>query len=254
MGNEQGIASFLRPRIGNGELLAVAECTPEQIAIIERQDPHLLSVFAQVDLKPLTGEPLNRVISKHAATHFPNAHMENDALETVVRLHDRFATYSVAPGRHLRFVSNLLDDALAKRDAGKPELHTRQVNEAFSAETGLPLFILDDAEPYDLGRTENWFSQRVVGQPEAVKQVSDLIAITKARMSRPSKPIGAMLFIGPTGVGKTEMAKALASHLFGNDERMVRFDMSEFSDPYGAARLIDGSSEGEGLLTAKVRE
>lgn len=252
--NEQGIASFLRPRIGSGELLAIAECSPEQITMIERQDPHLLSVFARVDLKPLSGEPLNRVISRFAETQFPKAKVATDAREAVVRLHDRFATYSVAPGRHLRFLGNLLDDFLARRDVEEPKIHARQVNESFSSETGLPLFMLDDAEPYDLGRTEKWFSQRVIGQPEAVKQVTDLIAITKARMSRPSKPIGALLFIGPTGVGKTEMAKALANHLFGSDERMVRFDMSEFSDPNGAARLIDGTSEGEGLLTAKVRE
>lgn len=254
VGNEQGIASFLRPRIGSGELLAIAECAPEQIAMIERQDPHLLSVFAKVELKPLSREPLNRVIAKYAEIHFPKARVAADALEAVVRLHNRFATYSVAPGRHLRFLGNLLDDVLAKRDAGEPEIHARQVNEAFSSETGLPLFMLDDNEPYDIGRTEKWFSQRVIGQSEAVKQVTDLIAITKARMSRPSKPIGALLFIGPTGVGKTEMAKALANHLFGGDERMARFDMSEFSDPHGAARLIDGTSEGEGLLTAKVRE
>jgi DNA polymerase III delta prime subunit len=84
--------------------------------------------------------------------------------------------------------------------------------------------------------------------------MSDLLAVVKSRLSRPKKPLISMLFIGPTGVGKTELAKALAEFLFNDRNRLIRFDMSEFASPAGAIRLISGARDSEGLLTTKVRE
>jgi MoxR-like ATPase len=94
----------------------------------------------------------------------------------------------------------------------------------------------------------------VIGQTEAVDLVVDLLAVVKAALNRPRKPIASLLFIGPTGVGKTEMAKALAEYLFGSRDRLTRFDMSEFADPLSVQRLIGGVLTSEGVLTARVRE
>src|SRR6185436_19571465 len=115
---------------------------------------------------------------------------------------------------------------------------------------------LDDRVPLRLAETRDWFTGRVIGQPEAVNRALDLLATIKARLARPRKPLASFLFIGPTGVGKTEMAKELAEFLFGDAARLARFDLNEFSDPISVQRLIGGpaSRDSEGLLTARVRE
>lgn len=95
---------------------------------------------------------------------------------------------------------------------------------------------------------------RLIGQDRAVDLVTDLLATVKAMLTRPRRPIASLLFIGPTGVGKTEMAKALAEYFFGDRNRLTRFDMSEFANTTAVERLVGGTFAAEGLLTAKVRE
>jgi ATP-dependent Clp protease ATP-binding subunit ClpA len=135
-----------------------------------------------------------------------------------------------------------------------PPVTVANVTRHFARETGLPLFLLEDSLPLDLERARSWFGQRVIGQPEAVDLVVDLLALIKAGLGRPRKPLASLLFIGPTGVGKTEMAKSLAEYLFGSPDRLTRLDMSEFADPLAVGRLIGGLGRSEGLLTARVRE
>lgn len=245
-----GLAAFLRPAIGRGELLAVAECTPEQLPLIEREDPHLLDAFQRVEI-PEPDVAQGRAILEHAVFYAPGGSAQflaPDALDTLDRLHRRYATYSAYPGRPLRFLRNLLHDC-----AGEP-MTAAHVLTAFMRETGLPRVLLDPTERLDLEQVRNWFAARVLDQPEAVHRVVELLAATKAGLTRPRKPIASLLFIGPTGVGKTETAKALAEFLFGSKDRLTRFDMSEYGDPVAVQRLIGGIHGDEGLLTAKVRE
>ena len=94
----------------------------------------------------------------------------------------------------------------------------------------------------------------MVGQDEAVEAVADRICLSRARLNDPGRPLGSFLFAGPTGVGKTQCARALADYLYGSSERMVRFDMNEFVTHYSAARLVGTFSSPEGLLTSAVRQ
>lgn len=249
--NLQGMAATLRPSIERGDLLAIVECTPQQLALIEREDPQLLEAFVTFELTEPTAEQTHRILARvaeDAATRrLPK--VSPTALDELERLHRRYATYSAAPGRPLRFLQNLLEDAPPERT-----LEPSAVVATFSQETGLPLFMLDDNVPLDLGATRQWFSQRVMGQPEPVHLVTDLLAAVKAGLSRGGKPIASLLFIGPTGVGKTEMAKALAEFLYQDPGRMIRFDMSEYSHPAAVERLIGGAYASQGLLTQKVRD
>ncbi|HEY1066500.1 MAG TPA: AAA family ATPase, partial [Pirellulales bacterium] len=173
-----------------------------------------------------------------------------EALEAIDRLHRRYASYSAPPGRPLRFLDNLLRD----RPSGAGTVSADEVGRAFSRETGLPRVLLDDSERLDLAETRRWFGSRIAGQSAAVELVVELIAAVKAGLTRPGRPIASLLFIGPTGVGKTETAKALAEFLYQDPQRMVRFDMSEYADPWSIDRLVGGSFAQQGLLTAKVRE
>ena len=124
--------------------------------------------------------------------------------------------------------------------------------------TGIPVSKMLEGERDKLLQMEEEVEQRVVGQDEAVRAVSDAIRRSRAGLSDPSRPIGSFLFLGPTGVGKTELCKALAEFMFDTEEAMVRIDMSEFMEKHSVARLIGappgyvGYEEG-GYLTEAVR-
>ena len=240
---QQGVAGFLRPYIARGELLCIAECTPDQLPVIERNDPHLLGAFARIDVQEPPPQDCAQIL-RQAADKRP---VTPAALDTLSRLHRRYATYSAWPGRPLRFLANLLADR-AQGEVGPADVYG-----AFARETGLPLAILDDSAPMNLAQIQAFFEARVIGQGGAMELVLDLLATIKAGLARPHKPLASLLFVGPTGVGKTETAKALAEFLFSDRKRMTRFDMSEYQSPSAVARLI-GGAQGEGLLTARVRE
>ena len=124
--------------------------------------------------------------------------------------------------------------------------------------TGIPVTRLTEGERAKLLTLEDQLHKRVVGQDEGVKRVTDAILRSKAGIKDPTKPIGSFLFLGPTGVGKTELAKALAENLFDDEQNMVRIDMSEYMEKYSVSRLIGappgyvGYEEG-GQLTEAVR-
>ncbi|MEQ6340626.1 MAG: ATP-dependent chaperone ClpB [Gammaproteobacteria bacterium] len=133
-----------------------------------------------------------------------------------------------------------------------------EIAEVVSKWTGIPVSKMLEGERDKLLRMEEELGKRVVGQTEAVKAVSDAIRRSRAGLSDPNRPNGSFLFLGPTGVGKTELTKALAAFLFDTDDAMVRIDMSEFMEKHSVARLIGappgyvGYEEG-GYLTEAVR-
>ena len=133
-----------------------------------------------------------------------------------------------------------------------------EIAEVVSKWTGIPVSKMLEGERDKLLRMEEALSKRVVGQDEAVKAVSDAIRRSRAGLSDPNRPNGSFLFLGPTGVGKTELTKALAEFLFDTEDAMVRIDMSEFMEKHSVARLIGappgyvGYEEG-GYLTEAVR-
>ena len=246
--NSSGIATFLRPAIARGELLCVAECTPEQLPLVEKLDPQLLDAFRHVTVDEPNDQKGRAILASFAKDNTRRETLPA-ALAATDRLHRRYATYSAYPGRPLRFLENLIRDG--RKDAPITE---GDVYDGFTRETGLPRAIIDPSVPLNLADTHAWFASRVVGQLDAVNLVTDLLATVKAGLTRPNRPIASLLFIGPTGVGKTEMAKAVAEFLFGSKDRLTRFDMSEYADPIAVRRLVGGAFGSEGLLTAKVRE
>ncbi|NYT81696.1 ATP-dependent chaperone ClpB [Alcaligenaceae bacterium] len=150
-----------------------------------------------------------------------------------------------------------------EKEADQPRLLRTQVGaeeiaEVVSRATGIPVSKMMQGEREKLLKMEEHLHQRVVGQDEAVKLVADAIRRSRAGLSDPQRPYGSFLFLGPTGVGKTELTKALASFLFDSEDHMIRIDMSEFMEKHSVARLIGappgyvGYEEG-GYLTEAVR-
>ena len=140
----------------------------------------------------------------------------------------------------------------------KEEVTADDIAEVVAAWTGIPAGRLLEGETAKLLRMEDDLGRRVVGQPTAVAEVSDAVRRARAGISDPNRPTGSFLFLGPTGVGKTELAKALAEFLFDDERAMVRIDMSEYSEKHSVARLVGappgyvGYDEG-GQLTEAVR-
>ncbi|WP_072671316.1 ATP-dependent chaperone ClpB [Vibrio injensis] len=133
-----------------------------------------------------------------------------------------------------------------------------EIAEVLSKQTGIPVAKMLEAEKEKLLQMETFLHQRVIGQSEAVEVVADAIRRSRAGLSDPNRPIGSFLFLGPTGVGKTELCKTLANFMFDSEDAMVRIDMSEFMEKHSVARLVGappgyvGYEEG-GYLTEAVR-
>ncbi len=152
-----------------------------------------------------------------------------------------------------------LNEQKARGDAlVKEEVDAEQIAEVVAQWTGIPVSRLVESERQKLTKMEQGLSKRVIGQDHALKAVADAVRRSRAGLSDPNRPIGSFLFLGPTGVGKTETCKALAEFLFDTEEAMVRIDMSEFGEKHSVARMIGappgyvGYDEG-GVLTEAVR-
>ncbi|MDI3307781.1 MAG: AAA family ATPase [Acetobacteraceae bacterium] len=145
-----------------------------------------------------------------------------------------------------------------ERGSGTAEVRAEHVAQVVSKLTGIPVTELTTEERQRLTKLEEKLHQRVIGQEEAVKAVSDAVRLARAGLREGRRPVATFLFLGPTGVGKTELAKALAEAVFGDEDAMIRLDMSEYMERHAVARLIGappgyvGYEEG-GQLTERVR-
>jgi ATP-dependent Clp protease ATP-binding subunit ClpC len=147
---------------------------------------------------------------------------------------------------------------IEERREGVVSVTASDIADIVSRRTGIPVSQLTTTERERLLRLEDEMHARIVGQDEAVTAVSQAVRRNRAGMGDPDRPVGSFLFLGPTGVGKTELAKTLAELLFGEEDRMVRFDMSEFQEKHTVARLVGAPPgyvgyEEAGQLTEKVR-
>ncbi|MER6686273.1 ATP-dependent Clp protease ATP-binding subunit [Streptomyces olivaceoviridis] len=147
---------------------------------------------------------------------------------------------------------------IEERREGVVSVTASDIADVVSRRTGIPVSQLTAGEKEKLLRLEEEMHARIVGQDEAVTAVSQAVRRNRAGMGDPRRPVGSFLFLGPTGVGKTELAKTLAALLFGEEDRMIRFDMSEFQEKHTVARLVGAPPgyvgyEEAGQLTEKVR-
>lgn len=218
------------------------------------------SAFQRITLRELSPRDLDRVLEAHV-TRLEGHHgagIGPEALAHAARLARTYVRHRALPDSALL----LLDQAAAnaRLDPGGAEtvtpLHVARVACRW---TGIPVDQLVDEDTGGFARLEEFLERRVVGQPAAVRAVANAARRARARINDPARPLGSFLFLGPTGVGKTELARALAALLFQDEEALIRLDMSEFMERHQIARLIGappgyvGYGEG-GQLTQAVRE
>jgi len=192
---------------------------------------------------------------------FHGVRLTDEALQAAISLSIRYLSDRYLPDKAL----DLIDEAcavkkiqLAQSGTNQPDVSREDIASIIERITGIKVQGIMDNEREHLLKLDKLLRQRIVGQDQAVQKVSEAILRSRAGIQNPKRPIGSFLFLGPTGVGKTALAKALAERLFGNELEMVRLDMSEYMEKHAVARLVGpppgyvGFEEG-GQLTEAVR-
>ncbi len=288
-------ANMLKPMLARGVLRMVGATTLSEYKKVER-DGALARRFSPVHVDEPSVEETEQILrglkSRYEEHH--GVTITDAAIAAAARLSDRYVVEEQLPDKALDLVDQAaarvrlrtpaatseedlkaqIAEAVAAEDyeraaqlkariaegetGATPVVDEAEVAAVVGARTGIPVGELVAAELERLGRLEADLHDRVVGQDAAVASVADTIRRARVGLSESDKPLGTFLFLGPTGVGKTELVKALAERLFNTEDALVRIDMSEFSGPHTVARLIGsppgyvGYGEG-GQLTEPVR-
>ncbi len=226
-----------------------------EIATLETQSRELTTAWEAEKAKLGSASEMKDQLA--AARHQLEAAMREGRLEEAGKLQ-----YEVIPGleKKLAGAEAQDDDGAAAKGASmvREAVTDQDIAAVVSRWTGIPVEKMLEGERDKLIRMEDSLRRRVIGQEDALKAVSNAVRRARAGLQDPNRPLGSFLFLGPTGVGKTELAKALAAFLFDDDQAMVRMDMSEFMEKHAVSRLIGappgyvGYDEG-GALTEAVR-
>ena len=273
-GVEGGIdaANLLKPALARGEFQCLGTTTLDEYRKHIERDAALERRFQQV----MVGEPsvaetieiLGGLRASYEAHH--KVQISDQALEAAAKLSDQYISDRFLPDKAIDLIDEAgsrlhLSRSLQQKVEGKsqeetstPIVDAEAIAQIVSAWTGVPVNKLTKTESEMLLHMENTLHERLIGQEEAVVAVSRAIRRARVGLKNPNRPIASFIFSGPTGVGKTELTKALAAYLFGSQEAMIRLDMSEFMESHTISKLIGsppgyiGYDEG-GQLTEAVR-
>jgi len=251
-GNSVSIGAALRDQLQRGRILLLAEGTEAELAKLELINAGYTALFQELRM-PRWNEKQQQCVVTDAIGFRSREHgvpVAPAAVEEAILLQRRYSPYSGFPGKSIRFIESLI---LQQKLRGQ-SVQRQHVMKAFCAETGIPQALLDAQLELDTQAMHDFFRKRIFGQSAAIDLVCDTLLSIKASMTRAGKPIASLLLIGPTGVGKTETAKALAEYMFGDAERMLRFDMSEYSDAVSVLRLTGDLGTDEGTLVTRIRQ
>jgi ATP-dependent Clp protease ATP-binding subunit ClpC len=221
-------------------------------------DPLISQNFELIKVPALTQSEVIKILGavKSSMESFHKVKLDESVFPDLVSLSGRFLRDEALPQKAISLLEEAASDASI---SGRKEVSREDLLKIISQKSGVPMSSLTVSDKEKLTRLEEDLSRQVIGQPEAVKVVSEAIKRSRAGLKDPKKPIGSFLFLGPTGVGKTELAKALARTVFDSEKAFVRLDMSEYGEQHTTQRLIGsppgyvGYEEG-GQLTNPVME
>ena len=254
-------ASILKPMLARGEVRMIGATTRAEYRKSIEKDAALARRFGEVEVcepSPARAEQIVRRLAPRYEAHH-GVHISEDACCAAVAMSVRCLPQRRLPDKAL----DLLDEACAAARLcapGAPPTVTREeIARVASRASGVPMGALTEGEAAHLAALEEALRRRVVGQDGAVRAVAGALQRARLGLAGSARPMGAFLFLGPTGVGKTALAQALAAECFGSEAALLRFDMSEYMESHSAARLVGappgyaGYGEG-GLLTEAVRK
>ncbi len=243
------VADLIKPYILRREVRVLAEMTPEVFQAFQERDRGLADQFDVLRIEAMGEEGTRRVMLDVQRDLEAAHHVQFDlqTLPIILQLHRCYLSDAAFPGKSAAFSRQL-----AQKHAGQPITRETVISE-FHLKTGLSPALLDDRQKLQRDDVVQRLRQKVVSQDEAVQAAADVVSIAKARLAAPDRPLATLLFLGPTGVGKTQCARALAEVMFSDPGRLLRFDMNEYVSPHAVAQLVGTFAEPDGLLTAAVR-
>ena len=255
-------ANMLKPALARGEFQCIGATTLDEFTKIVEKDGALDRRFQKIVVEA-TGVAESITILQQLKPKYEEFHgisYTDDAIEAAVRLTDRYITDRSLPDKAI----DALDEAGSMvrlslgGKKGRKEVDAEDIATVVSKMTGIPVNKVAESEGNRLVKMRERLKQRIIGQDEAVETVVRAIQRNRAGLKDPHRPIGSFLFVGPTGVGKTQLARTLAEYLFDSEENLVRIDMSEYMEKFSVSRLIGappgyvGYEEG-GQLSERVR-
>jgi ATP-dependent Clp protease ATP-binding subunit ClpC len=269
-GSSQGsldTANILKPALARGELQCIGATTLDEYRENIEKDAALERRFQKIIVEPASREDTLEIL-RHIAPHYEKHHSvtyTDEALRACVDLTERYITDRHFPDKAIDAMDEAGSKAGSTSGAGSPseeggpvEITPAHIESIITTMTGIPVEKVSQGESSRLCLLEGHLSGLVVGQEAAVSRVSRSIVRSRSGLKDPAKPVGVFLFVGPTGVGKTLLAKELSKWMFDRPDAIVRIDMSEYSEKHNVSRLIGsppgyvGYGEG-GQLTEAVR-
>lgn len=254
-------ANMLKPALARGEIQCVGATTMDEFRKIVEKDGALDRRFQKIIVEATDVKQSIAILEKLRDNYekFHNVSYTEEAIEACVRLTDRYITGKALPDKAI----DALDEAgsmVRIKNGGKKGIAVTEEDIAtvVSRMTGIPVSKVAESERNRIIKMKERLRNRIIGQDEAIDTVVNAIQRNRAGLKDPGRPIGSFLFFGPTGVGKTQLAKRLAEYLFDSEENIVRIDMSEYMEKFSVSRLIGappgyvGYEEG-GQLSEKVR-
>ena len=250
-------SNILKPALARGELHCIGATTLDEYRKNVEKDPALERRFQPVLVAEPTVEQTNEILAglKEKYEKHHQVKFADEALAAAASLSCRYISDRFLPDKAI----DLIDEAAAKVHLdNKKEVKKEDVEDIVSRWTGIPVSQLKETELQKLLKLEEKIHQKIIGQDEAVSAIAGAVRRGRAGLKQPNRPIGSFIFLGPTGVGKTALTKALAETLFGDENALVRIDMSEYMEKHNVARLVGappgyvGYEEG-GQLTESIR-
>ncbi len=257
-------SNILKPLLSRGMVQVIGATTREEYRRYLLKDAALSRRFQPVPLREPSPEEAVRILTglrpRYEAHH--RVTITQEAVEAAVKLSSRYVCDRFLPDKAIDLMDEAASRVVIASSAGPREVlrqvEASDVADVAAAWTGIPVAVMTEEEGQRLRGLEEVLKKRVIGQDAAVAAVAAAVRRGRAGLKEADRPIGSFLFAGPTGVGKTELCRALAEALFGSEKDLIRLDMSEYSEKFTASRLIGappgyvGSDEG-GLLTELIR-
>ncbi|WP_437673214.1 AAA family ATPase [Sorangium sp. So ce131] len=267
------IGEVFLPALRGGEVSLIAECTEPELEACQRRAASLVSCFQIVRLREPDPAAVPALLAEYEARRDARVRLHPAGKKRLVQHLSMFRRDVLFPGKAFRFFDWLAQESSPRAGAeaaagataamgaatagmeaaGARVLYPRDVSEAYARHSGLPIELIADEVPASASAIASGLKRRVIGQDEACDTAARVLARFKAGMNDPERPCGTLLFVGPTGVGKTELAKELTRAMFGDEGRMIRLDMSEYRLPGASARLLDAGPDAT-TLAQRVRQ
>ncbi|MEK7532605.1 MAG: ATP-dependent Clp protease ATP-binding subunit [Patescibacteria group bacterium] len=249
------VAGVLREVVERSRIPVIGITSPEMYRRVIKGSP-LESILRPITLEPMDSNQTVQVLQTKVgiAEYEQQVYFSYDALEAIADFARKHLQDQQMPESAIALMKEVA--VMVKNKKGKNTLVAREdVAEVVAEKTKIPVTSLNEEEGEKLLRLEEAMHKRVIGQDEAVTAVANALRRARAKLTSGKRPIANFLFVGPTGVGKTELAKTIASVYFGGEDKMLRFDMSEYQTDDSIYRLIgQPDKQGSGLLTEAVRE